>query len=193
MTYEEIKDAARWVEQREDPTTSDDLFIQENATPTSWDDGQWDQGGQPCHNQTRPQYGGQMRASNQNWPAVRAMNLEDLRGNGADQVDDGNLGDGADDGGFDPNDYEGADSTSSTTASLLPPHIKAACIAYHYEQQEQRCYTCDQTGHFSWDCPVCLKALKDKNGLNSKGAPNPGGQKPPKQPDGAAESTPPTK
>ena len=35
MTYEEIKDAARWVEQREDPTTSDDLFIRENATPTS--------------------------------------------------------------------------------------------------------------------------------------------------------------
>ena len=48
-----------------------------------------------------------MRPSNQNWPTVRAMNLEDLRGNGPDQVDDGNLGDGADDGGFDPNDYEG--------------------------------------------------------------------------------------
>ena len=35
MTYEEIKDAARWVEQREDPTMSDDLFIRENATPAS--------------------------------------------------------------------------------------------------------------------------------------------------------------
>ena len=35
MTYEEIKDAARWVEQREDPTTSDDPFVRENATPTS--------------------------------------------------------------------------------------------------------------------------------------------------------------
>ena len=35
MTYEEIKDAARWVEQREDPTMSDDPFIRENATPTS--------------------------------------------------------------------------------------------------------------------------------------------------------------
>ena len=33
MTYEEIKDAARQVEQREDPTTSDDPFIRENATP----------------------------------------------------------------------------------------------------------------------------------------------------------------
>ena len=27
MTYEEIKDVARQVEQREDPTTSDDPFI----------------------------------------------------------------------------------------------------------------------------------------------------------------------
>ena len=72
-------------------------------------------------------------------------------------------------GALTPNDYEGADPTSSTTTSLLPPHVKAAHIAYHYEQQEQRCYTCDQTGHFSRDCPVHLKALKDKKGLNSKG------------------------
>ena len=50
-----------------------------------------------------------MRSSNQNWPAVRAMNLEDLRGDSPDHVDDSNLGDGADDGGFDPNDYEGVD------------------------------------------------------------------------------------
>ena len=193
MTYEEIKDAARWVEQREDPTMSDDPFVRENATPTSQDDGQWDWGGQPHRNQTHPQYGGQMRSSNQNWPTVRAMNLEDLRGNGPDQLDDSNLGGGADDGGFDPNDYEGADSPSSATASLLPLHVKAAHIVYHYEQQEQRCYTCDQTGYFSWDCPVCLKALKDKKGLNLKGALNMGGQKPPKQPDGATESTPPAK
>ena len=34
LTYEEIKDAARWVEQREDCTMSDDPFIRENATPT---------------------------------------------------------------------------------------------------------------------------------------------------------------
>ena len=32
MTYEEIKDAARWVEQREDPSMSDDLFMRENTT-----------------------------------------------------------------------------------------------------------------------------------------------------------------
>ena len=193
MTYEEIKDAARWVEQREDPTMSDDPFIRENATPTSRDDGQWDRGGQPHCNQARPQYRGQRRSSNHSWPTVRAMNLEDLRGDSPDHVDNSNLGDGADDGGFDPNDYEGVDSPSSTTASLLPLHIKAACIAYHYEQQEQWCYTCYQTGHFSQDCPVRLKALKDKKGLNSKGVLNTGGQKPPKQPNRAMESTPPTK
>ena len=193
MTYEEIKDVARQVEQREDPTTSDDPFICDNATLTSRDDGQRDWGGQPRHNQTRPHYGGQTRTSNQSWPAVRAINLEDPRGDGADEADDGNIEDGADDGGFNPSNYEGADSAPSTTTPLLPPHVKAARIAYHYEQQEQRCYTCDQTGHFSRDCPVCLKALKDKKGLNSKGVPNMGGRKPQKQPDGAALSTPPTK
>ena len=98
----EIKDMARWVEQREDPTTSNDPFICENATPTPRDDGQWDRGGQPHRNQTRPQYGGQARTSNQNWPTVRAMNLEDLRSDGADEADDSNLGEGVDDGGFDP-------------------------------------------------------------------------------------------
>ena len=47
---------------------------------------------------------------------------------------------GVGDMGFDPNDYEGVEelpSLPSTTASLLPPHVKAAQIAYHYEQQEQ--------------------------------------------------------
>ena len=186
MTYKEIKDAARQVEQREDPSMSDDPFVRENATPTPRDDGQQNRGGQPHHNQGRPQYGGQTRSSNQNWPAVRAINLEDLRSDSPDRADDSNLEDGAGDGGFD-------DSPSSTTASLLPLHIKAAHIAYHYEQQEQQCYTCDQTGHFSLDCPVCLKALKDKKGLNLKGAPNTGGWKPPKQPEGTVEGTPPTK
>ena len=124
---------------------------------------------------------------------MRAINLEDLRGNSPDHADDSNLGDGADDGGFDLNDYKGADSPSPTTASLLPPHVKAARNAYHYEQQEQRYYTCDHTGHFSQDCPVCLKALKDKKGLNSKGLLNTGGWKPTKQPDRATEATPPKK
>ena len=54
MTYEEIKDAARQVEQREDPTMSNDPFIRENATPTLQDDGQQGQGRQPCHNQAHP-------------------------------------------------------------------------------------------------------------------------------------------
>ena len=193
MTYEEIKDAAKQVEQREDPTMSDDPFVRENVTPTLQNNGQWDWGGQLHRNQARPQYRGQTRSSNQNWPAVRAMNLEDLRGDSPDHTDDSNLGDGADDGGFDPNDYEGVDSRTSTTASLLPLHVKAACIVYHYEQQEQQCYTCDQTGHFSWDCRVRLKALKDKKGLNSKGVPNTGGWKPLKQSDRATESTPPAK
>ena len=102
MTYEETKDAARWVEQREDPSMSDDPFMRENATPTPRDDRQWDWGGQPQCNQGRPQYGGQMRSSNQNWPAVRAINLEDPRGDSPDCVDDSNLEDGAGDGGFDP-------------------------------------------------------------------------------------------
>ena len=189
MTYEEIKD----VEQREDPSMSDDLFMRENATSTPQDEGQWDWGRQPHHNQGQSQYGSQTRSSNQNWPAVRGINLEDLSGDSPDRVDDSNLGDGADDGGFDLNDYEGADFPSSTTASLLPPHGKAACITYHYEQQEQQCYTCDQTWHFLWDCPVHLKALKDKKDLNLKGALSTGGWKPPEQPKGAMEGTPPTK
>ena len=109
MTYEEIKDAARWVEQREDPSMSDDPFVRENATPTPWDDRQWDRGGQPRRNQGQPQYGGQTRPSNQSWPAMRAVNLEDPRGDSPNHADDSNLEDGAGNGGFDLNDYEGAD------------------------------------------------------------------------------------
>ena len=64
--------------------------------------------------------------------------MEDPRGDSPNGVDDSHLEDGAGDGGFDLNDYEGVDSPlPSTTASLLPPHIKVAHIAYHYEQQEQ--------------------------------------------------------
>ena len=125
---------------------------------------------------------------------MTAVNLEDPRGDSPDCVADSNLEGGAGDGGFDLNDYEGVDSPSpSATASLLPLHVKAARIVYHYEQQEQWCYTCDETGHFSWDCPVCLKALKHKKGLNLKWALNMGGWKPPKQPKRATEGTPPRK
>ena len=159
MTYEEIKDAARRVEQREDRSMSNDPFMRENATPTLQDDRQWDRGGQPHHNQGQPQYGGQTRPSNQSWPAMRVVNLEDPRGDSPNHADDSNLEDGAGNGGFDLNNYEGVDPPSSfTSTSLLPLHVKAAHIAYHYEQQEQQCYTCDQTGHFSRDCPAhCLR------------------------------------
>ena len=146
MTYEEIKDAARQVEQREDPSMSNDPFMRKNATPTPQDDGQWDRGGQPHCNQGWPKYGGQMRSSNQNWPAVRAINLEDLRGDSPDHMDDNNLEDGAGEGGFDPNDYEGADSPLSTTASPLPPHVKAARIAYHYESRSSSAILVNRQG-----------------------------------------------
>ena len=66
--------------------------------------------------------------------------MEDPRVNCPDGMDGSNLEDGAGDVGFDLNDYEGVEELSpspSTTASLLPPHVKADSIAYHYEQQEQ--------------------------------------------------------
>ena len=113
-----------------------------------------------------------------------------------DGTDNCKLEEGVGDMGFDLNDYKGAEelpSLPSTTAFLLPPHVKAAQITYHYEQQEQQCYTCDETGHFSHNCPVWLQALKDKKGLNSKGALNVGVQKPQKQPKRAAEGASPTK
>ena len=42
MTYKEIKELARQVEQREDPSMSDDPFMRENTVSTSQDDGHWD-------------------------------------------------------------------------------------------------------------------------------------------------------
>ena len=69
MTYEEIKDAARQVEQREDPSMSDDPFMRENTTSTPQDDGQWDWGGQPQRNQGWPQYRGQT------WPPITVGQL----------------------------------------------------------------------------------------------------------------------
>ena len=122
------------------------------------------------------------------------MNLEDLRGNGPDQVDNSNVGDGADDGGFDPNDYEGVDSPSSTTASLLPLHMsRQPVLCTTMNSRSSGATPVTKQGISCGTAPVCLKALKDKKGLNLKGVPNMGGQKPPKQPDRAVESTPPTK
>ena len=57
-----------------------------------------------------------------------------------DGTDNCKLEEGVEDMDFDPNDYEGVEellSLPSMTASLLPPHIKAAQIVYHYEQQKQ--------------------------------------------------------
>ena len=122
--------------------------------------------------------------------------MEDHRIGCHDGTDNSNLEEGAGDMGFNPNDYEGMEelpSLPSTTASLLPPQVKAAQIMYHYEQQEQQCYTCDETGHFSCNCPVCLQALKDKKGLNLKGALSVGVQKPQKQPKRPTEGASPTK
>ena len=51
MTYVEIKDATRGVEQREDPSLSDDPFMWDNATSNLWDDRQWDRDGPPQCNQ----------------------------------------------------------------------------------------------------------------------------------------------
>ena len=87
MTYEEIKDAARHVEQREDPSMSNDPFVRENATPTLH--GMTDSGigaDNPITIKGQPQYGGQTRPSNQSWAAVRAVNLENPRGDSPDHV-----------------------------------------------------------------------------------------------------------
>ena len=140
MTYEEIKDATRWVEQREDPSMSNDPFIKDNTVPTSWDDRQWDCDGPPQCNQGHPQYTGCACLANHSWPMARAVNVEEPRiedyHDGADSCE---LEGGGGDIGFDPSDYESIEDLPSvaSTTSLLLPHVKAARIAYHYEQQEQ--------------------------------------------------------
>ena len=70
MTYEEIKDTARWVEQREDPSMSDNPFVWENAVPTLQDDGYWDWEGQSQCNQGCPQYGGYAHPVNHSQPVA---------------------------------------------------------------------------------------------------------------------------
>ena len=46
-TFEEIKDAARQVEQRDDPNMSDDPFMRDNASLTLQDEGHQDGDGLP--------------------------------------------------------------------------------------------------------------------------------------------------
>ena len=128
------------MEQREDPSLSNDPFIRDNAVPTSWDDRHWDHDGPPQHNQGHPQYGGYACLANNSWPMARAVNVEEPRVKDYhDGVDNCELEGGGGDMGFDPSDYEGIEELPSvaSTSSLLPPHVKAAWIAYHYEQQEQ--------------------------------------------------------
>ena len=48
-------------------------------------------------------------------------------------------------------------------------------------------------GTFHANCPVQLQALKDKKGLNSRGALSGGGWRPQKQPERATEDASPTK
>ena len=94
---------------------------------------------------------------NHSQPAVRAVNVEDHRADDYhNETDNCDPEEGEEDMGFDPNDYEGVEQLPSlpSTTSLLPPYVKAAQIVYHYEQQEQRCYTCNKTVHFSCNCPV---------------------------------------
>ena len=157
MTYEEIMDATRQVEQREDPSMSDDSFIRDNAVPTLWDDGQQDHNGPPQCNQVCPQYAGYAHLANHSQPVARAVNVEEPRiEDYHDGVDSCELEGGGGDIRLDPSDYEGIEDLLSvaSTTSLLLPHVKVAQIAYHYKQQEQLCYTCDETGHFAHNCPV---------------------------------------
>ena len=82
---------------------------------------------------------------------------------------------------FNSDDHEGLEELMGTNPPgvapdmLLPPHVKAAKVAYHYEQQEQWCYTCDEIGNFWCNCLRWLQAVKDRSNLDSKGALNQGG------------------
>ena len=72
--------------------------------------------------------------------AVRAINMEEPRiEDYHDGVDSCELDGGGGDMGLNPSDYEGIEElpSSASTTSLLPPHVMAVQIAYHYEQQEQ--------------------------------------------------------
>ena len=62
--------------------------------------------------------------------------MEDHRVNCLDGTDDSNLEDGVGDMGLTQMIMK-VSPLPSTTASSLPPHVKAAQIVYHYKQQEQ--------------------------------------------------------
>ena len=71
---------------------------------------------------------------------MRAVNIEELRAEDYHEgADAGELDGGGGDTGFNPTDYVGIEELPSVapTTSLLPPHVKAARIVYHYKWQEQ--------------------------------------------------------
>ena len=75
-----------------------------------------------------------MCLANSSQSAARAVNVEEPRvedyHNGADDCE---LDGGGGDLGFNPSNYEGMEDQLPSATSLLPPHIKAAWIAYHYK------------------------------------------------------------
>ena len=125
---------------------------------------------------------------------MRAVNLEDPRSDSPDCAGDSNLEDGAGDRGFDPNNYEGTGFPITLHHCFPYSHctLKQPVLHTTMNSRSSGAILVTRPGHFSRDCSVCLKALKDKKGFNLKGAPNTG-QKPPQQPKRAAEGTPPAK
>ena len=100
------------------------------------DDRHWDHDGPPQHNQGHPQYVGYACSANNSLPTARAVNVEEPRVKDYhNRADDCELEGGGGDMVFNPNGYEGIEESPSgaSTSSLLPPHVKAAQIAYHYK------------------------------------------------------------
>ena len=91
------------MEQREDPSLSDDPFMCDDAVSTLQDDGQWDRDD-----------GGYTHLANNGHTAVSAVNVEELRAEDYhDRADDGEPDGGGGDMGFDPTDYEGIEELPS--------------------------------------------------------------------------------
>ena len=74
---------------------------------------------------------------------------------------------------FNPDDYEGLEEFRGINPlgvaldALLPPHVNAAKAMYHYDQQEQRCYTCNETGHFACNCKFKLQRGAESGGMEA--------------------------
>ena len=93
------------MEQREDPSLSNDPFVWDNTASNPQDDRQWDRDGPPLCNQGQPQYGGYACSANNSQPAVRAINVEEFRAEDYYEGSDNGKSDGGrGDMGFDPTD-----------------------------------------------------------------------------------------